>query len=315
MRRALALAPVVVAVFLTAVVAYVQLGYAAAQADGRDVSAYWEAALRLRAGEPLYVPGAANESDLYRYAPWFAYAWIPLTFLPHDAVLMGWVALMVAASVLSTAPLLRRGLAGACAFALLTPFQLEGAAYGNVQPLLVLMLVWGVERRSGPLWIAIGASLKAVPAVLALVYLARGEWRRAVVTVALTALLTAPMLLHDLSGYSTQPGAGQLSLVVISPALYLVAAVAASVAIFPLARSRFAWLAGGVAVAAWLPRFLTYEIGFVLVGAAGSWSRDLALLRARLPRVRRGRGASAAATAAAVRRDADSGARGSEIAP
>ena len=62
------------------------------------------------------------------------------------------------------------GLAGLCAFALIIPFQLDGAAYGNVQPLLVLMLVAGVEHRTGPLWIAIGASLKGVPIVLALVY-------------------------------------------------------------------------------------------------------------------------------------------------
>ena len=40
------------------------------------------------------------------------------------------------------------------------PFGLEVAAYGNFQPLLVLALLWGAPRRSGPLWVALAASLK-----------------------------------------------------------------------------------------------------------------------------------------------------------
>lgn len=57
---------------------------------GSDVAAYWGAAERIRAGEPLYVAGVANASDLYRYAPWFAYAWVPLTYLPSDIVTSAW---------------------------------------------------------------------------------------------------------------------------------------------------------------------------------------------------------------------------------
>ena len=73
-----------------------------------------------------------------------------------------------------------------------------------MQPLLVLGLMWGVERRSGPLWIALGASLKGVPLLLALVYAGRGEWRRAAMALGLTAVLVAPALLFDLSHYSTR---------------------------------------------------------------------------------------------------------------
>lgn len=62
------------------------------------------------------------------------------------------------------------------------------------------MLVWGVERRSGPLWIAIGASLKAVSLLLALVYAGLGEWRRAGLALLLTAVMVAPAFLYDLSG-------------------------------------------------------------------------------------------------------------------
>ena len=81
--------------------------------------------------------------------------------------------------------------------------------------------MWGVERRSGPIWIALGASLKAVPLALALVYAGRGEWRKAAVAAGLTALLVAPMLLFDLSGYSTDPGPNQNSLAGVSPFLFI----------------------------------------------------------------------------------------------
>ena len=190
---------------LMALTSYALLTYALARPVGVDVTAYWNAAERLRDGETLYQAGAANASDLYRYAPWFAFAWIPLTYLPFEAVVSAWVGLMVAAALISTVPLLRLGPTGWAAFAFFLPLQLEGAVFGNVQPLLVLMLMWGVNRRSGPIWIAVGASLKAVPLALALVYAGRGEWRKAAVATGLTAVLVAPMLVFDLSGYSTDP--------------------------------------------------------------------------------------------------------------
>lgn len=258
----------IAASLLFALMAYALSTYALSREVGADVAAYWGAAERVRAGEPLYVAGAANASDLYRYAPWFAYAWVPLTYLPREAVTMAWVGLMVVAAIVSTVPLVRHGLAGTAAFALFAPLQVEGAVFGNVQPLLVLMLMWGVERRSGPLWIAIGASLKAVPFLLALVYAGRGEWGRAGLAVLLTAVLVAPMLLFDLAGYSTQPGAGQMSLISVAPQLYLAAAITMAGVAFARARTRYRWVVGAVAMIAALPRFLTYEVSFLLVGAA-----------------------------------------------
>ena len=259
---------------LLALAAYALLTYAFSRELGADVSAYWNAAERLRAGQSLYAPGAANASDLYRYAPWFAAAWVPLTYLPREAVTAGWVGLMIAVALLSTVPLLRRGPAGWAAFAIFAPLQLEGAVFGNVQPLLVLGLIWGVERRSGPLWIAVGASLKAVPILLAFVYAGRGEWRRAGLVVALTAVLVLPALLMDLSGYSTDPGPNQTSLAGVSTYLYLPVAAAALAGSWVFARTRFAWAAGAAAMVLSLPRLLEYEIGFLLVGLAGDRSRD-----------------------------------------
>jgi hypothetical protein len=253
---------------LLGLMAYALSTYALSREFGADVAAYWGAAERIRAGEPLYVAGVANASDLYRYAPWFAYAWVPLTYLPRDLVTTGWVLLMLAAAVASTLPLLRHGLAGTASFALFAPLQVQGAIFGNVQPLLVLMLLWGVERRSGPLWIALGASLKAVPLLLALVYAGRGEWLRAGLALLLTAVLVAPAFLFDLSGYSRQPGPGNMSLISVAAFLYAAVAIGLAVLAYVAARSRYRWVAGALAMVAALPRFLTYEISFLVVGSA-----------------------------------------------
>jgi hypothetical protein len=253
---------------LIALMSYALLTYALSRDVGVDASAYWNAAERLRRGEDLYVAGPANASDLYRYAPWFAAAWIPLTFFPRDAVTAGWVGLMIAAALLSTLPLLRRGPTGWAACALFAPLQLQGAIFGNVQPLLVLMLLWGVERRSGPLWIALGASLKAVPLLLALVYAGRGEWVRAGVAAGLTVLLVAPALLFDLSAYPTDSGPNQISLAGVSPWLFLPVAGLAILLTWGLARTGHAWVAASLAMVVSLPRLLEYQIATLLIGLA-----------------------------------------------
>ena len=256
------------AAVLFALVAYALTTYALSRPVGVDVAAYLGAADRLRAGEPLYVGATANASDLYRYAPWFAFAWVPFSLLPRDAVTAGWVGLMLAAAFLSTVPLLRRGPAGWAAFSVFAPLQLQGAVFGNVQPALVLLLLWSVERRSGPIWIAVGASLKGVPLLLALVYAGRGEWARAVWSVLIAAALVLPAFLFNLSGYSTDPGPGQMSLFSVAVPLYVAVAIGLVGLAWAAARTRFAWLAGSLAMLAALPRLLSYEIGFLLVGLA-----------------------------------------------
>ena len=121
---------------LIALTSYALITYALARPVGVDVAAYWNAAERLRNGETLYAAGAANASDLYRYAPWFAFAWIPLTYLPFEAVVSAWVGLMVAAALFLHGAAAQLGPTGWAAFAFFMPLQLQGAVFGNVQPLL-----------------------------------------------------------------------------------------------------------------------------------------------------------------------------------
>ena len=48
-----------------------------------DAGAYWNAAMRLREGADLYPALASVEgSEIFRYAPWFAWVTVPFTYLP-----------------------------------------------------------------------------------------------------------------------------------------------------------------------------------------------------------------------------------------
>jgi hypothetical protein len=136
-----------------------------------------------------------------------------------------------------------------------------------VQPLLLAGLVIGVERRTGPLWIAIAASLKATPILLVAVYLGRREWWRAGAAVGLTALLALSMLAFDLSHYPTDVGAAAGPL----PSwLALALAALATIVSFVLARTRYAWLAASAAVLLAIPRWSYYQPSFLLLGAVES---------------------------------------------
>ena len=259
------------AVGLSAVLALALLGLSQMLHEGwwlQDANGYWEAAMRLRSHLPLY-PAVANvdASDVYKYAPWFAYAWLPLTVLPKALAMGLWLAANLAAVVACAVPPLRVRSAAGLTMALFTvALLLPTAATGNVQPLLVATLLYGVERASGPFWIAAAASLKAMPIILVAVYVGRGEWRRAAATVTLTVALVAPMLLFDISHYPMSAGAaiGPLNEAV----MYAAALIAAAVALV-VARGRFGWLAGSVATVLAAPRWSYYTPSFLIVGFAG----------------------------------------------
>ncbi|MEO6579443.1 MAG: hypothetical protein ABIO99_11175, partial [Candidatus Limnocylindria bacterium] len=78
------------------------LYWSVAQWTLSDAGAYWDAANRLRDGAELY-PVVANveASDVYRYAPWFAWAAIPFTFLPIQLAGAAWSLILIGASVVA----------------------------------------------------------------------------------------------------------------------------------------------------------------------------------------------------------------------
>ena len=226
-----------------------------------DAGAYWEAAHRLREGQALYPSlGDTEASEVYRYAPWFAWAWVPLTLFPREAAYAVWSLVLLAASGAALTPLIRRRAWLLVAFFL--PILVGISGIGNVQPLIVAALVLGIERRSGPLWIGLAASLKAVPLLFAVTYIGRGEWVRAAAAVAVTFLLVAPMLLYDLSNYPT--GADAAATLINAPVVYAIVIAAVIVVSVRLARGPFGWLASSTAVALAVPRFFVYDVTFLM---------------------------------------------------
>lgn len=242
--------------------------------DLEDMNSYWNAAHRLRDGLSLF-PVLANPdaADVYRYAPWFAWLWIPLTYLPKVTVEVGWSLLLIGATVAAILPLIQqRTVAAICLAALLGGLLLRTASTGNVHALLVAALVHGVPRRSGPVWVGIAASLKIAPIAYAIVYAGRREWGRAGLSLAVAALLFAPALLYDLRSYPTDPGVSLSLLSLAGPVPWAALAVLALVVAFALARTRAAWAAASLAVLSLTARLELYSLTYLLVGLnAPSW--------------------------------------------
>ena len=240
-----------------------------------DMGAYWNAGERLRFGEPLYPALESNEaSEVYRYAPWFAWAWAPLTMLPRAVVNVGWSIILLVASAAALLPLVQ--LRAWLAVAFFLPILVGISAIGNVQPLVVAMLVLGLERRSGPLWVGVAASLKAVPILFMVTYLGRRQWLKAATATGVTILLVAPMLLHDLSNYPA--GAGQAAALAQWPPLYGIVLAIGIVASLRLARGRHAWLASAATTTAAVPRLFVYDVSLLMaavprskLGTADGW--------------------------------------------
>lgn len=232
-----------------------------------DMDVYWDAAQRIRAGEPLYADGA-NTFHAYRYAPWFAYAWVPLTYLPKALVAIAWSAVLLAASAAVLWPLLRlRSTPALLLLAMMFPLLVPMVSGGNVQPLMVAALLYGLPRRSGPLWVGLAASLKVVPILFVLVYLGRREWTKAALTFAIAGALLAPALLMGLSPTTVDPGPAA-ALPAISPALYVVVMLATSgVALWINVRKpTFGRVAAATAVIVALPRLFLSDVTVLLAG-------------------------------------------------
>lgn len=228
---------------------------------GWDLQAYWQAALRLREGAELYGAVDPDLNAAYRYAPWFAFAWVPLTSLPYEGVAAMWIAVLFAAWGAMLYPLRR----SAPALILLAALTFHAPWVGNIQPLMMLPLVYRLNRADGPVWIGVAASLKAFPIVLALFYLGRREWRRSAIALGVTLLLAAPMVRFDLRHYPIGSSA-EIALLGLSPLLWVV--VAGGAALTALAAARRPWgpLAAASAVIAAHPRLLLYDASYLLAG-------------------------------------------------
>lgn len=226
-----------------------------------DMSAYREAALRIRAGEVLY-GGDVHLNSAYRYAPWFAYAWVPLTYLPDALVRVGWSCLLLLGVALSIRPLMRRERARLLLLLLFAPLMFGAASGGNVQPLMIGALVWGLPTRWG--WLAVGfaASLKLIPLAFCAVFIAERRWWQAIAAMVLTAILWLPILWLPIEPITFETG---LARILPAPLWLIIPLFGALVALlFAARRSRFTALAAALAALVALPRLFIYELGMLL---------------------------------------------------
>ena len=233
---------------------------------GNDASAYWLAAERLRAGLPLY-PAVTDPAgaDVYHYAPWLAWLWVPLTYLPKQVVMVTWSGLLAVASGAILVALAR--IRAWVPLLLLGPIFVDTCLTGNIHPLLLAGLLFSLEGRWGPAWIGAAASLKGVPILLAGVYLGRREWRRLALAIAITAVLVAPTLFYDLSQYGTSAGGDSSRYGLpfwIAHALVVVLLVATPL----IARTRYRWLVPAVAMMFALPFGHPYNLQLTFLGLA-----------------------------------------------
>jgi hypothetical protein len=243
-----------------------------------DLPVYLGAATRLREGDALYVAALPGES--FRYSPWVAFAFVPLTFLPPPLVAVAWSIVLVACSLYVLRPFVSEW--GWPGLTILGPALLWATYTGNLHPIVLAWLAFGLSRPSGPIWVGLAASVKITPILLVLWYVGRGQWRSAGVATAVAALLWAPILSFDLSGYATDPSQ-TLSLLGVSGPLWLAVAAVAAAWAFAAARGRHGLVWAAVAVLAAQPRLLWYDLSYLALAAnaPGHNPHDRSLLRER----------------------------------
>ena len=228
-----------------------------------DMHVYQDAALRLRAGEQLY-GGDVDTLSAYRYAPWFAYAWVPLTLLPQPVIDFGWSAFLLAGSAITTWLVVRPATRPRVALALLVgPILFGISAIGNLQGPMLALLMIGMPRRWAGLAIGLAASLKVVPLLLVLALVAERRWTQAAIAVTTSAILWAPVLWMGAEPITLDPG---LARTLPVPVWLLVAGAAVSISAFlTWQRSRYSALAAAAAALLALPRLFVYDITLLVV--------------------------------------------------
>ncbi len=256
------------------------IGAVVSQTVRPDAEAYWLAAQRIREGLPLYAGPRGDETEIYRYAPWFAYAWVPLTYLGHDLAFAVWRAILIVAILGGLWPLVRRPTPASITLAVLIGGLLISALpQANATPLMVGVLAMTLQTRAGPVLLGLAGSLKVFPLVLVAGYLAERRWRRAALAIGISAVLWLHLLAFDIHLFMQIGGAsfylGGVSLLDVSLLLWLPVALGCAVLLvsFVLHRSPWTWLAAGAAIPLAVPRVWLPDAAYVLPGA-------VALLRA-----------------------------------
>lgn len=229
-----------------------------------DVHAYYDAATRLNAGQPLYPAGSdTNAAEFYRYPPLLALAFRPIAaVLSFEAAAVLWAAFCFACFV---ATLVRLGIGRPevwiAAGVLGMPIA-WALAIGQAQVPVTLLLAVG-----SPWAIALAANLKLLPALVAVYWLGRREWRSLALFIGWSLILLLAQFLLEPAGTIAFFGITNLSQVgeirnlspyAVSPLLWIVLVAVLTVAALRLAPTRAGWGAAVALSVLATPRLLAY---------------------------------------------------------
>jgi len=233
-----------------------------------DVHAYYDAAVRLNGGQPLYPPGAdPNLPGFYRYPPLLAILLRPFASFPFEVFAAGWELLIVLAfgATIYSLGLNRRTFMLASILALPIAWSV---IIGQAQVLVTLLLAVGA-----PWSVALAGQLKLFPALVGLYWLARGEWRSFGAFVAWTLIfllaqfVLAPNSMLDfvrISNFGEVGNVRNISPYQISPILWVVVVIVGFVGVVRLAPTRWGWTAAIAFSVFATPRLLVYMLGTLL---------------------------------------------------
>jgi Glycosyltransferase family 87 len=234
-----------------------------------DINAYYDAARRLNAGLPLYEHGSSME---YFYPPLLATVLRPFAQLPFPVFAALWEALILASFVATLWLIGVRRRATWLAVGMLGVPIAWTLTIGQAQALLTLFVALGT-----PLGVALAAQLKLFPALIALYWIGRRDWRALGSFLAISAALvlfqaiTEPRGLMDFLSVSGLQRVGEvrnISPYVISPVLWAVLVVVGAVTVLVVARSRWGWPAAVVYSTVASPRLLVYMLEALLAALA-----------------------------------------------
>jgi len=228
-----------------------------------DVHAYYEGAARLNAGLSLYPPDQSVATPLgYPYPPLLAILFRPLALLPFAAASAIWEVVVIASFIVTV---WWSGLRRRETWLALGIFALPIAwcvAIGQAQVPLTLLTAIGA-----PWSIALAANIKLFPALIALWWIGRREWRSlgvfaaTMAGLALLQLVLAPQATLDyITAISLhQVGHVQnLSPYASSPLLWAALVLAGVGVVLRLAPTRWGWATAVILSVVATPRLLTY---------------------------------------------------------
>lgn len=230
-----------------------------------DAHAYYDAASRLNAGQPLYPAGLdPNGNHIYLYPPLLAIALRPLALLPFEWFALAWELIVIGSFVALVRYLGVRRKATWLAIGLLGVPIGWALTVAQAHIPMTLMLALGQ-----PWSIAIAASLKLTPVLIAIWWLGRRNFEAFFAFLVWSALLVLVQVVLEPTGsfaYFRSIGFEQIGQVrnispyAQSPVLWLVLLLVGALVTLALARTRWGWAAAVTLATLSPPRLLIYML-------------------------------------------------------